>query len=305
MKLIAFRALQGDSFLLQSGDTNILVDAGMPNTFGQISAALSGRSLTAVFISHVDYDHLGALFNLIKEAPILVKHSVFYMNTPHLATEYQGEEVGFKHGDSLQELLIKCNKSFQPLSKGRILDFKDIEIEVLWPTPSINEELYKNWNSSKILEENQYTYLKRQQNNGDIINKSSLVLLLSYKDNSILFLGDSHPETICKSLMDKGYSNTSPLKLDLLKLSHHGSKHNTSIELLRLIRCDNFYISTNGGKYGHPDKELIELIQSYAVESKKIINVYLNYDIEIDIKEKCTIELTMLKFKNQNELEFI
>lgn len=32
-----------------------------------------------------------------------------------------------------------------------------------------------------------------------------------------------------------------------MKVSHHGSRNNISVELLDMIKCDKFIISTDGG----------------------------------------------------------
>lgn len=46
---------------------------------------------------------------------------------------------------------------------------------------------------------------------------------------------------------------------DVVKVSHHGSKHNTSVSLLKLINSKKYLFSTNGkGKnFSHPDIETI------------------------------------------------
>ena len=43
-----------------------------------------------------------------------------------------------------------------------------------------------------------------------------------------------------------------PLKIDYVKVSHHGSKANTNDELLSLLDCNNFIISANGRHHGLP-----------------------------------------------------
>jgi beta-lactamase superfamily II metal-dependent hydrolase len=43
-------------------------------------------------------------------------------------------------------------------------------------------------------------------------------------------------------------------------LSHHGSKANTSPELLKIIDCTRFAFSTDGSRHDHPDPETIARI---------------------------------------------
>jgi hypothetical protein len=45
------------------------------------------------------------------------------------------------------------------------------------------------------------------------------------------------------------------LKLDALKLSHHGSVNGTTGELLALLECQRYLVSSNGNIFYHPDRE--------------------------------------------------
>ena len=56
----------------------------------------------------------------------------------------------------------------------------------------------------------------------------------------ILLLADSHPSVIVASLRALYYSETQKLTVDYMKVSHHGSRYNTSPELLSLINCRQF-----------------------------------------------------------------
>ncbi len=47
---------------------------------------------------------------------------------------------------------------------------------------------------------------------------------------------------------------------DAIKLSHHGSAHNTSPELLSLVDSEHFFISTNGEGHEHPDFAVLRAI---------------------------------------------
>ncbi|MFZ6044119.1 hypothetical protein ACOV11_26975, partial [Vibrio natriegens] len=61
------------------------------------------------------------------------------------------------------------------------------------------------------------------QNNisNDIINASSITQTITYADKTALFLSDSLPEVVLNQLSERK-------KFDIVKISHHGSKHNTS-----------------------------------------------------------------------------
>jgi len=84
--------------------------------------------------------------------------------------------------------------------------------------------------------------------------------MTEFDGRCVLLGADAFPSRVAASLRTLGYSPERRLKLDLLKLSHHGSKGNTSPELLALIDCTRFAISTNGTQHSHPDPETIARI---------------------------------------------
>jgi len=107
-------------------------------------------------------------------------------------------------------------------------------------------------------------------------NGSSIALLFECAGRRLLLAGDAHPSVIVEGLRELGYSAQSPLVLDALKLSHHGSRANTSDELLSMIRCDRYLISTNGKSFNHPDKECLARV-IWANQERPDTVLYFNY----------------------------
>ena len=92
-------------------------------------------------------------------------------------------------------------------------------------------------------------------------NASSIAFLAEYDGKRCLFAADAQPYRLVDSiqalLRQRGERR---LKVDVVKLSHHGSRGNTSPELLKLLDCKHFLVSTNGGggfKPPHPHDEAI------------------------------------------------
>lgn len=84
-------------------------------------------------------------------------------------------------------------------------------------------------------------------------NELSLVALLTSGDHQMLFMGDA-TEKVEKSIVDK-----IPSSIDILKVSHHGSKTGTSEELLDSISLKYAVIECGkNNKYGHPNKEVLD-----------------------------------------------
>jgi beta-lactamase superfamily II metal-dependent hydrolase len=92
-------------------------------------------------------------------------------------------------------------------------------------------------------------------------NGSSIAFIAEFEGKRCLFAGDAHPavlETSVRRLLDE--RGESRLHLDAFKISHHGSKGNLSPDLLGLLACERYLVSTNGSYFDHPDEEAIARI---------------------------------------------
>ena len=111
-----------------------------------------------------------------------------------------------------------------------------------------------------------------------LANRSSIVLLLEYGDFKVLLLADSSPLDLVPRLRQLGFSAENPLQVDLVKVSHHGSKKNTSNELLDLLRCQHFVFTADGSDpHKFPDKETIARILQHNPDPKPSIHLYFNH----------------------------
>ncbi|MES9990667.1 MAG: MBL fold metallo-hydrolase [Candidatus Thiodiazotropha sp.] len=109
-------------------------------------------------------------------------------------------------------------------------------------------------------------------------NGSSIAFLAEYDDQAILFAGDAHAPQLESSLnrllADRGKDI---LKLDALKMSHHGSARNNSSTLLEMIDCQRYLISTNGSRHHHPDPAALARVLDLYDDGVKF---YFNYRSE-------------------------
>jgi beta-lactamase superfamily II metal-dependent hydrolase len=115
-------------------------------------------------------------------------------------------------------------------------------------------------------------------------NGSSIAFILECNHLKILLLGDSHPSQIIAGLKRHYRNEEFPVTFDLIKISHHGSKNNTSSELLNYIDSENFVISTNGSSHNHPDDETIARI--ICRKTDIIRKLYFNYSLKSNIPFK-------------------
>ena len=114
----------------------------------------------------------------------------------------------------------------------------------------------------------------------EVANAASIAFLLRCEGLSVLMLGDCYPHNVVDYLKRRGFSPSKPLVVDYVKISHHGSMHNTSNELLDLIKCNKYIISTNGDKFGHPDREVFAHILCHPTRNRnEKVHFYFNTDI--------------------------
>ncbi len=313
-ELSILKAFHGDSFIIKTFDNNgnnfiILIDGGTASTFDySLKKELKNiPKIDLLVLTHIDSDHIGGLIKLYKNSLInKIDIKEIWINHPELKSINKGGNISHKQANNLKQLII--DKSPEAIIKSISIDNKTIikesvTFDIFSPSKDILDSLYNNWenikkektNKNAIISDNLEVSKKDLKtlaledfcpNNKiekDIINASSISFLLTCSDLKILLLGDSRPEIIEKEIRNRGYSKDNKLECDFVKISHHGSKNNTSNELLELIHCTNYIISTNGGNsnHKHPSREtLARIIYHPQRNLNDKITIYTNYPLE-------------------------
>lgn len=113
------------------------------------------------------------------------------------------------------------------------------------------------------------------ETDGSEPNGSSIAFVAEYEGKRVLFSGDAHAPVLVAGIERLlAGSGESRLTLDAIKLPHHGSKYNLSQELLELVECRRFLISTNGSRHHHPDPEAIARVLIFGSESLELVFNY-------------------------------
>lgn len=293
-------AFHGDCILIKTFDMhgapfNILVDGGPSKTFQYtLNKELTDIGVIHLLIlTHIDSDHIGGLIRFFKSSlSNNIEIKKYWFNGPNLLRISSSNKISYDEGKTLEELLLQKN---EPKEKWRDQIFytgdelelrPGIHYQILSPTKDLLELLYTNWPAvtkeivrrsedvpisgnapSQIpkgdleeLAKRSFEPSKKVEN--DLANSSSIAFILKLPDTSILLLGDARAEIIERSLRGFGYSETNSVQVEYVKVSHHGSKNNTSCAMLDLINSQHFIISTNGGsgRTRHPDREVIARI---------------------------------------------
>lgn len=117
-----------------------------------------------------------------------------------------------------------------------------------------------------------------------VTNGSSIALIVEVGSSRLLFLGDSWAEDIEAALRTLPNA-TFPMSFDAIKLSHHGSLHNTSPALLELIDSPIFLISSNGERHSHPDLEVLKAIVDRPSDFRR--HLHFNYTTPASQQMRC------------------
>ncbi len=320
------KAYHGDCILIKTFDSegnpyNVLVDGGPSNTFKYFlkKELIDIAIIHLLILTHIDSDHIGGLIRFLKNSLFdKIKVEKYWINGANLLRISTGEKISYNQGITLEELLLKKNVPMErwkdQVYSGAVLELNEgINFKVLSPTKEILDSLYKKWPEVSKEIEKEYKkvdissgdppsqlskgelskladvpFKASKSIKGDLANSSSIALLLELTDCSILLLGDSRAEVIEQALRDLEYDEDNPLQVDYVKVSHHGSKNNTSCELMNLIDSQNFIISTNGGSSHHrlPDREVIARIIFHSKRDQdKKRTIFFNYPLD-DIQVK-------------------
>jgi len=204
----------------------------------------------------------GTIINLTDEITLkLLSPSTEKLTALNLDWKKELYKKGYSTTEDLEKFSEIAFESLVALQKEqKLLKKKDVS------TTSLNiEELAK----STFCEDNTSA------------NGSSIAFIVEYKKKKLLFLADAHPSIIINNLKLHYKKEDFPLYFDVIKLSHHGSQKNTSLELLEMITSQQYIFSTNGKTHNHPDNETISrIISQETVYTKELLFTYSLESIE-------------------------
>lgn len=89
-------------------------------------------------------------------------------------------------------------------------------------------------------------------------NGASITLLLEFGEHRVLLAADAYANDVVAGI--RSLHLGAPMRLDALKLPHHGSRENTTKELIESVDCTDFLFSTDGTQFGHPHAEAVACV---------------------------------------------
>jgi len=135
-------------------------------------------------------------------------------------------------------------------------------------------------------------------------NLSSIVVLAETGGKRILLTGDARGDKIIEGLQLVGLMGSeddSKIKVDVLKVPHHGSARNLETDFFERILADHYVFSGNG-EHGNPEREALEML--YDARGDTPFTVHLTYPVaEIDELREKDWEKEQAKEKKRNAAE--
>lgn len=101
-------------------------------------------------------------------------------------------------------------------------------------------------------------------------NGSSIAFTVEYRGKRVLCGADAYPSRLLKSL--NALHGKSPYQFDAVKLPHHGSENNVSVELIEALACPRYIFSSNGARFKHPSQPAVARVVLHGHNPELIFN---------------------------------
>ncbi|TDD97850.1 MBL fold metallo-hydrolase [Flavobacterium cellulosilyticum] len=299
---------------------NVFIDAGYERTFRyaleiEIQEIINkGERIDLWIISHIHDDHIGGIIkyiDTINDGEYKDMVNQYFYNPPRsyvfkTSTKSASEFASIGQGDLLYEYLKSNNKllNIDITSSLKPFELYGLNITILSPSsqkldklrlkyPLDSPKSFEREEDEKISEavttkQNDYKtlindfVLDKWKEDVSVENGSSISILTEFNHKKILWLADSHPSDVIKSLNKIGFNSTNKLECEWVKVTHHGSKGNNNDALYDLIKCENYLFSVNGeNKHYLPSKECIaRILRNKKRSTNSKYKFHFTYDNE-------------------------
>ena len=227
---------QGDSAFIETSQMHqILIDGGPDSTLlGKLAKNMPfwDRTIDLVILTHPEKDHMQGILYALQRYKV---DYILWTGVKKSASEY---DVWI----NVLEKQKKMGAKIIIASAGQEIKAGNVLIDTLYPLQSMEGEDVKNTS-----------------------NDASVVSKLIFGNNSFLFTGDI--SSVAEKVLANSYELAN-LKLDVLKVAHHGSKYSTSDLFLENIKPKIAVISVGAkNTYGHPTPEVLQRLDSFGIKT--------------------------------------
>lgn len=221
LKISCIDVGEGDSILIQYKNMNFLLDGGPLENSDNLLKYIRHEKIkkfNCIFITHPHEDHIGGI--------------------PKVLSKYKVDAVYSSGTTSDSPAFLKLTKLIKQNNiKTTILNKGDKII--------IDKDFY-------------FQILSSEKSEQDNLNNNSMVIKLTYGNNTFLFMGDAE-----KAIEDNIIDSKTNLKSDVIKIAHHGSTTSSSEEFLDAVSPKIALISCGlNNSFKHPSKTIIDRLKS-------------------------------------------
>jgi len=247
-----------------------------------------------------DDEELGTAASVVSAAS--VGGSVQPNTSAVIASVGQGRQVR----KSLDTLGIGGNKPFSPLvvngHKSSPLTINKVKFTVVAPLDQQVRDLQKEWaeNIKKMKKDKAKKAEVAAYLDKSVPNLASLVFLVESGKKRILITGDARGDHTLTGLEKCGaMKKGGTMKIDVLKLPHHGSDRDVDHDYFERIIADHYVISANG-KYSNPDIPTLEMI-SAARKGDDDFTIHFTYALDDFSDQKVAKEIKTFLAKEKKK----
>ena len=197
----------GDAILIDLGETEILIDAGVPNSgvAAYIEKYVDG-ALDTMVITHLHADHMGGAIAVLEKYEI--KQVCLNGDKP------LEDDFYFDAYKKFENMVNAEGAAIHIAQRGQIMEVGALSFFVLHPGKLIPYEKGSSF-----------------MDRSPITNKNSMAMRLKYGNISFLFTGDIQKE-IEKDILNAGLE----VQADILKVAHHASETASSNDFLKQVK---------------------------------------------------------------------
>ena len=302
-----------------AGTRRILIDGGRTGSYPLFAPRLADPDgnrpiLDVVVVTHVDQDHVLGILALLEDPDRPEIRDVWFNGYDHLigdGLEHLGPRDGELLTDAIEHQKLGWNAAFArhsvlagrsaaPFGDGSVFTVLSPDRDQLrrlapvWAQECARHGLipgsdpvpppagFESFGGSTDIEALAAT---RFSPDSSRTNATSIGFLFEYAGVRLVFTGDGGDARLAASLRPLAEAAGGRLRIDALKVSHHGSAANLSRELLELLDCPRYLISTSGARHHHPDAATIARILKYGGEHKELVFNYAERAAVWDVAE--------------------
>jgi beta-lactamase superfamily II metal-dependent hydrolase len=281
------------TLLIDGGPPGVYQDTLRPRLMQLRKRGPVGRSgrfvLDAVLVSHAHPDHIVGVLELFRElrrareqrhnARFRVKRlwhnswaelvaadladedltALADEASPTVAAVLRSVKRSNELGDAARVLGITPNRAFGPgvIQAGDAATLaRGLSVTVVGPNAEQIAALREKWRESMraLAVSELAAFLDKS-----VLNLASIVLVVTRGRKRVLLPGDARGDHIVRGLRDAGVLTGTTAHFDVLKVPHHGSDRNITVDFFRRLPADHYIVSGNG-KHGNPETETLRML---------------------------------------------